>query len=156
MTVVFWLPARDPEESLRIIRDRFQRGDSITSLLVVLSLFAILVFLVGWLSRRSSKAGRASARDNPQRLFRTLLERLPLTTAQREWFGKVVAEVRLEHPTVLLLSRDLYDRHFGRGSHHRAETGHKADRFADAELAAAVRRALFPGQAGDSTGRSRD
>ena len=52
--------------------------------------------------------------DNPMRLFRSVLRKLGLTLRQRELLMQVARDVKVPHPTVMLLSPALFNEHAGR------------------------------------------
>lgn len=96
-------------ETQQAVRDYFQRGGSILMAAAVIVVCLGIVGLVYWLTRR--QAARLNTNDDPQGLFRFGLDRLPLTDDQRVFLSAVSRSEGLEHPTTLLLSRTLFDRH---------------------------------------------
>ncbi|MCB9849825.1 MAG: hypothetical protein H6817_03895 [Phycisphaerales bacterium] len=48
---------------------------------------------------------------NPRSLFLDVLREIPLTVPQRDLLRHMARELRLEHPTVLLLSPRIYHEH---------------------------------------------
>lgn len=96
-------------EFLKPIREQFERGGSVGSILGVLLVTALLVFLVyaltQWLHNRSPQ----SDRNNPRKLFGSLTDKLGLDPSERSVLMRMAYELRLSHPTVLLLSPMLFD-----------------------------------------------
>lgn len=96
----------------RGVRDHFVEGGSMVSVLLVVAFCALMIGLVYLLTRRSSI--RSGGTPSRKQLFRSGLDLVPLSDAQRSMLCSVVSSERVENPCVLLLSRPLFDRHVDR------------------------------------------
>ena len=92
---------------LQGLRDRFALGGRWGEVISVLLVLAGCVLLLALIHRRQRTAGRPEP-DSPPRLFRTLLKGLGLTAQQRSILRGMATDLRLEHPTVMLLSPKLF------------------------------------------------
>jgi len=127
---------------LDAVRDRFQRGGSIASVVfAVVGLVAVLGAIYLFMCRRD-KFGARGRLDDPQRLFRDLLHKLELPLEQRRLLEAVVRDLRVAHPTALLLSANLFDRYVDRwrseGRRRPADEGPELQQLVDS-----ARRSLF-------------
>lgn len=96
-----------PLDRLMAIRDRFATGGSTGRFAAVLAAIAALflvMVLIAWLIQRR----RQKRVYNPKALFQDVLRQLPLTVPQRDLLRRLARDLRLEHPTVLLLSPQLF------------------------------------------------
>lgn len=132
------------------VRERFQEGGSILSVIAVVSVIALVLCAAYLLSRRIEQRGAPEANASPRRLFKLLLTRLRLGRQERRILLSAARSARLQHPTVLLLSRSMFDRyvtHRVRGSRVGAEPRHSESTQEQKTLAAtvaALRSRLFP------------
>jgi hypothetical protein len=107
-----WPLSAVPEltDVLRGVQRHFERGGTVGSVAAVILLLAALVLVVRLLARRGHSVQADRGRSDPQRLFRDVVARLPLTPPQRKSLMTMSKELRLAQPAVLLLSRVVFDR----------------------------------------------
>jgi hypothetical protein len=89
------------------IRDRFADGGTWGDMVLTLSglaAFVVFLFVVFGVQRRVHRKDI----DNPRKLFRTLMTQLGLTVRQRDLLRRMAGDLRLEHPTILLLGPGAY------------------------------------------------
>ena len=141
---LLWIQLGELTDTQRAVRDHFTRGGSIVQVLVVILAVAAVFVLAVLLANRQRSSGRADNPNDPQRLFRQLLGRLELPTPHRKLLIALANNLRLENPTVLLLSRAVYDR-----AVEQWEQGHQADGETSKPAIATpykqIRERLFPG-----------
>ena len=132
-------------EAQRAVRDHFQGGGSIGSVLLVVVVVAGIVLVaccVAWIQRRRTRK-HAPIRD-PKRLLGDLLEGLSLTASQRRLLERVAKDLRLENPAVLLLSPTLFDRHMDRWRALNRPSHRDAGRRGEDQTVTRTREVLFP------------
>ncbi len=99
---------------LREIQENFGSDNSIPRLLttagVLLAIPTLAAVAYTFLQKRRT-AGQVS---RPRRLFRRVLHRLPLARDQRAIARRMTRDLKLPHPTVLVLSAELFDHHAAR------------------------------------------
>jgi len=100
--------AAPPLERIMGIRDRFATGGSAQGFFTVL-LLIIIAFLTLLLLAMVARRLRHRRVYNPKSLFLEVLREVPLTIPQRDLVRRMARELRLEHPTVLLLSPQVYN-----------------------------------------------
>jgi hypothetical protein len=124
------------------VREHFQQGGSVATIVIgVIAAFLALVALYQLLKRR--QAGVESVRiDDPQRLFKDLLHAIEMPLQQRRLLTRVARDLRLAHPSVLLLSAELFDRYLLQWQSGQGGSGIDQGHGMPA-LAAAARRSLF-------------
>lgn len=127
-------------EFRKAVSDHFQKGGSLTSVLLVAAGLFGLVLLVWLLTHRQERAGRKLLRNDPHYLFARLLTGLRLPRAQRDVIESVARAAGPPQPAGLLLSEDLFDRAVTKWRKARAEDA-GPNRMA---LLEAARRTLFP------------
>jgi hypothetical protein len=103
-----FLLAQDPLES---IQKRFTEGGSLAAALGVLALIVLFLVVLALLQRMQTKRRPESVANDPRKLFNTILRRLDLTVVQRDQARRMVRELRLEHPTFVLLGPEIFRRH---------------------------------------------
>jgi hypothetical protein len=129
----------------RAVRNHFQEGGSIGLVLLVMAAVAGVVLIAYWLTRRQQRSAQKHARINdPQRLFGDLLQGLALTASQRRLLATVVRELGLKHPSVILLSPTLFERHIDQWRALGRSTGSDVESHAGEDLVAQTRDVLFP------------
>jgi hypothetical protein len=99
-----------PPDRLLGIRDRFADGGGwgdMALTLLGLAAFVAFLFVVFAIQRRIHR----KEIDNPRKLFRTLMTQLGLTVRQRDLLRRMAGDLRLEHPTILLLGPGAYWSH---------------------------------------------
>ena len=125
------------------VREQFNKGGTLGSVLIVLASLAGLVLLVYCLNRLEHKSTKNTEPSDAQRLFRDVLAKLGLNEAQRQLLEGVAKELRLKNPTLLLLSERLFDQHV------REWAGRQKGRAAERDkVVSRMRSRLFPGEAG--------
>lgn len=130
-------------EIQRAIRDHFQHGGSTTAVLMVLAtIFCILIGAVV-ASRLQEWFFGTGRRDDPQRLYQDLLRRLKLTTRHRTILQRMGEDRVLRHPTIILLSPTLYQRHADRWRASASAARRDVAPPTENELKA-IKKALFP------------
>ncbi len=130
-------------EFYRAVREQFNQGGTLGSILIVLAALMGLVVLVYVLNRLEQKSTKQATPMDSQSLFRDLVSRLDLSETQREWLLELVKDMPVENPTVLLLSEQLFDNHV------REWQGSRRGARPESEKAISkVRARLFPGGAG--------
>lgn len=127
----------------RAVRERFQEGGSIVGVLLVALTIAGVVAITYWLTLRSERANRPSpAVSDPQGLFSDCLEGSPLARPQRQLLLSVANDLRLAHPSVMLISEATFDECVVRW---RDEGEKPLPAAGDDAIVTATRAALFPG-----------
>ncbi|MCP4591571.1 MAG: hypothetical protein GY842_12595 [bacterium] len=121
---------------LQAVRDHFAHGGGWTGVLAVLGVLALCVLALAWVQRRREAAQHHEPND-PRKLFRTVLTDLGLSPRQRKTLHRVAADLKLEHPTIMLLSPHLFHEHVA------AWTSTHTNPPTD-ELAAVARRLFQP------------
>jgi hypothetical protein len=131
----------------RAVEDEFRGGGSLFWSLLAFAGLVIVVVMVYWLSeRQQKKIDGVNEYRNPQRLFRDLLQRLELLPPQRQLLETVARDQRLKHPTVILLSEGLYDRHVNEWLRSRNRPVLGTEGHAETQSLTRARRRLFRGR----------
>jgi hypothetical protein len=132
-------------EAQRAVRQRFQEGGSLGSVLLIAGVVLGAVLAAYWLTRRQRRRqeGRRPIND-PQRLFKNLLRDLSLNEQQRRVLRAVAREADLAHPSALLVSSALFERHADQWLASQRQTGANAGKDADQRTLAQTREVLFP------------
>lgn len=132
----------------RAVRNQFQYGGSWTSVFLVLLSLAALVMLVGWLTRIQNRlqqgAENAPRNSDPQRLYAHLLCNLGLSVPQRQLLESVARDLRLPHPTTLLVSATLFDQCVEQWTRRAGGAAVEADRAKTLQIVIRTRNRLFP------------
>ena len=93
------------------VRDHLRRGGSPSTamyvLLAVLSLAALLLIV----HRLQERGERQPPVSDPRGLFRRVLHDLGLNVVERDLLRRMASDLRLENPTVMLLSPTLFERY---------------------------------------------
>ncbi len=134
----------DLSPTQQAVRDQFQHGGSATSvLLVLLAILAvgILVYVLTWFQERVRRAAR---HHGARKLFRDLLHKANLSEPQRRFLETVARDLRLVHPTKVLLSATLFDEAIQRWYAHRGRKEPPEKTSEGVNIAAQTRAALFP------------
>lgn len=128
----------------RAVWAHFQKGGSAAVVAGVLLAIVLAVVVAWWLNRRVEPPKRKEDVPDPWKVFNGLQRAMELQRAQRSLLNSVAHELRLPNPSVLLLSRSLFDRYVDRW-HALAPPRTNADeeRTARETAAAQVRAALF-------------
>ncbi len=129
------------QSPIQAIGDYFARGGDLNEFLVILGVLLVLlcglVFVQFYLRKH-----RGRQPDDPRKLFRWVVRRLHLGVIERDLLRRMVAELRLQHPTNLLLSYDLFRDHALRyHAQCRKASGGRAD--AQAKTLDALSHTLF-------------
>lgn len=94
--------------TLESIGDQFRRSSSATDIVIACVVIVGFIALVGFIYRLQQRLQVKPRLHDPQRLFTQVLANLELALAQRELLRSVASALRLEHPCVLLLGREIY------------------------------------------------
>lgn len=128
----------------RAVRDHFQQGGSVTSVLLLLAVIIGVVMLVKFLTQRQWQSNRPAGTDPGRELFVSLLDDLELTQAQQRVMVAFAKEQRLKNPSVILLCPTLFDRYVGQWLEKPKRRSDPEDQLVDAEFIARLRKHLFP------------
>lgn len=145
MSEAFLLQATRLTPVQRGVRAHFQDGGSIAAVLVVLTVILAVLAAVRYLGRRQAAANRRKSDSEPSLLFRDMVRKLDLSTAQRHMLDAVARDAHLPHPAVILLSESRFDdevrrwRNRGGGEYPIAAGGPVTD------VIRGTREVLFPG-----------
>lgn len=103
----------EPEltETLQAVSDQFRKGGSLTGVLLVMAVLAVVVLVVYYLTMRQRSTVVDTRRALPTQLFTDLLAKLDLTQRQRRLLDAVATSLHLKDPAVILLCPALFDRH---------------------------------------------
>jgi len=125
------LQTADNWERLHALQERFARGGSWGGALLALAGLAVAIGLVVLLYLAQQKRRRGDV-DNPGKLYRGLLAALELSVPQRDFLWHLARDLQLEHPTVLLLGRGIYQTHTQRwlAVHNRPEDARRIEELA--------------------------
>ncbi|HUU85737.1 MAG TPA: hypothetical protein VM243_19755 [Phycisphaerae bacterium] len=97
-------------ERLEALRRQFSGGGNWSESFLTLLAFAALFALLLMIHRLQQRRQRRDIND-PWKLYRQLLKHLGLSAPQREVLRRIAADLRLQHPSVLLLGRTIFNRH---------------------------------------------
>ncbi len=141
-------------EIQQAVRDHFQRGGSFRAVLLVLIAIIAAIVIGRELTRRLRRQKLTAPTSHPRRLFRDMQRKLELTAQQRSILDTVAKDLKMEHPSVMLLSPSLFDRCFQLWLIHRRRTRPRLDGTEDTEkphkgrselhVAGHLRAVLFP------------
>lgn len=140
------LQPKNLSEFSRTLQKEFSTSWSIGTGLTVVGFFAVVVILVWYFSRRETRAAEGVGRGDPGKLFRDLLERLPLSTSQRTSMILMAHDLKLAHPSVVLLSPNLFQQCADSWFAQRHPGADPAEVSADLRLLAQIGAVLFPGR----------
>ena len=144
MNVGALLPTAPLTEIQQAVRDHFQEGGSGTAVSLVLLAIVVIVVLVYCLTQRQRRRDPNVLRCDSEGLFRDLVGKLDVETAQQHWLLTVAKELKLKNPTVLLLSPKRFDDCAVRWQSRSGRGGLAVRASADTELIARMRSWLFP------------
>lgn len=143
-------------ETQQAVRDQFQKGGSLTAVVLVMALLAAVVLVAYYLTMRQRSTVVDTRRALPTQLFTDLLAKLDLTQRQRRLLNAVATSLRLKDPAVILLCPAVFDRHVeewqancsitaGELRHHTESTQPAGPSSAvQSDLIAETRTLLFP------------
>lgn len=131
-------------EAQRAVRDHFLQGGSAGTVLLVAIGLGGAIWLAYLLSTRTDDAGAGDFCDDSHKFFRDLMRRLNLAAPQRRWLSRVANDLRLDHPAVILLSRDIFDECVGRWREKNSEGSRASSTHGRSPVAAGIRETLFP------------
>ena len=132
-------------ETLQGVRNRFQEGGSFTMLLLVLLGIGAVVLVAYWLTLQQHRAERRARLGDPRGLFRTLQDKLGLTSIQRQLIDTIATDLRIENPAVILICPALFDHHLSVWSANRRKSIASVDKPSLPGVVAELRTRLFPG-----------
>ena len=145
MTTIVPLGANGLTEIQRSVAEHFREGGSFLSVMFVLAGTAAMVVLAYGLTRRQQQRATQGSRGDPRQLYQHLLDKLDLTAAGRRLLRAIASDLRLKHPTALLLSPTLFDRHVEQWRGRRRRIGRALAETGQPKVVADVRGILFPG-----------
>ncbi|MEK6675530.1 MAG: hypothetical protein AABZ47_07740 [Planctomycetota bacterium] len=105
-------------EKLRQLGEPIRRDGSFTGVLLILLGVAAVVVFANYMGKLQELLRKPIAPSDPERLYFGLLKRLPLNRTQRNGLIGLARELRLEHPTILLISESLFDRYLEQWRRH--------------------------------------
>lgn len=143
MNVILW-QSKDMPLFYEALRDQFNRGDTVQSMLITAGVFALLIGVVIFLTRVDRKSHIPEEPDHPARVFRETLHKLGFPPSQQRVFEEMVSVTKPAHPSALLLSEKLYDEHVTKW--HSKRGSPKGD--PDHKLLVQARTRLFPSGVG--------
>lgn len=143
MTVLLVMPAQLTEIQ-RSVRDQFQEGGSFLTATLVLLGIAGVVLATYCLTLRQRRAGENARRASPEQLFRDLMDKLDLTSPQRQLLDTMTRDLRIKQPAVIVLSPDLFDRYLGEWHVRQRRTTVDEDEQTNPRMEAQIRATLFP------------
>jgi hypothetical protein len=97
-------------EIQRSVRDRFQEGGSFWGVLLALGIVLMIVMVAWWLTTRAERRGQSTRPSDPTALFDETIDGLGLGPTEARLLKELRRHAALGHPTVLLLSREAFDR----------------------------------------------
>lgn len=143
MIAAAWFSPEQLTEAQQSVRRWFQEGGTAGPALAVLAAVAGALFLTHYLSRRQRRRDPSTLRSDPARLFADILKKMNLTRQQRKTLASMARDLRIKHPTVVLLSPVLFERSWtgwkGDGAASTAPDGQ-----ARSDLYWQIRSVLFP------------
>ncbi len=130
-------------EVQQAVREQFQEGGSIATVLIVLVILGTIFITVFYLSIRQRRALQTTTPADPRRLFFDLANGVGLSVLQRDLLESVTRDLRLEHPAVVLLCPGSFDRHLAQWQRQRKRQPTPAKPPPD-DLVSGLRDTLFP------------
>ena len=124
----------------KAVQQHFTRGGSLAGPLYAVLAIAALAVLLWFVHHLQEKTWSDRTIDDPKKLYRSIVRRLGLTVPQRDLLYRIVRDLPLEHPTVLLMSPRSFADHTDRWSAKMRRAGGNAAHRADID---SVCRALF-------------
>ena len=119
-------------------------GDSLRDFLLILLTAGLVVLMVYLIRRAQQRKERFEQQGDPKKLFREVLDKLPLAAEQRQFLDALAVHTAVEHPTVLLLSASLFERESQRWLRSlQRQSGDSID-ATDVRRIATTRAVLFP------------
>jgi|CXWL01.1.fsa_nt_gi hypothetical protein len=132
----------------RAVRNQFQQGESVGSLLLgvgCLVAVVVLVLVIARLQARwNQREEKAQEESHPQRLYMHLICALGFTATQRHLLEAVAKASTLAHPAALLMSDVLFDQSVVQWERLAGEVHADARRIDDRRALAFARSRLFP------------
>ena len=141
-----WLLSQESPltEVLRGVQRHFARGGAVGPAVFVVLILSAVVLVVYLLTRSSRPRSKTADRSNPQQVFRNLLARLELPPPRRKNLLAIAKDQALTHPSVILLSRALFDHHSAAWLNKREGRASSKGASSDLESIAVIRSILFP------------
>lgn len=131
-------------ETQRAVSEHFQKGGSITAILIILGcLFAVIVVVV-LLTMRQQHSDPTRVVNDPKRLYQDVLDNLGLAPTQQDFLQTLATDLDLTHPTVILLSSRLFDQRCGEWKRRGRPRAIGLDSPAVEKLVSCIRTHLFP------------
>ena len=144
MGLIAAIPQSGLTEAQRAVREHFVQGGSAGTVLLITIGLCGAVWLAYFLSTRTHQAGAGDFCADAHKLFRDLMRRLNLAAPQRSWLRRVANDLQLDHPAVILLSRDIFDECVGRWREKNAEASPASSTHGRSPVAVGIRETLFP------------
>jgi len=95
-----------PMDRLHAIRDRFAAGGSVSEFILVLTTILVMMVILYAVMRHGVRR-RQGVLNHQRKLFDQLIRSQDLGVGHRDMLRRIARDLRLEHPTVLLLSPQL-------------------------------------------------
>ena len=130
------------EHPTKYIHEHFQKGGDIQNFLLVLFGMAALFVILAIVHRIQRGDRVVTTPNSPMRLFKNTIAELGLTVRQRDFLGRVATEIKLPHPSTMLLSPTLFDRELDRWWKIKGSMSDRAKTNAN-KMASSVRDTLF-------------
>lgn len=92
----------------RNVHNYFNDARSLTHLLPILLVIAAIIAVVLLINRVQQRRSAGRLDDDPAKLFRTVIRRLPLTVFQRDLLHRMARDLSLDQPAVMLLGPHLF------------------------------------------------
>ena len=143
MPLTWQLAAGGLTSTQQAVRDRFQQGGSVTQTLLVFLALIAAVLLLYVLTLWSRKDLPRRSNRNPRQLFLDVLSKLGLSPQQRDLITRMGADLCLKDPTVILVSRALFDKHVEEWWAQQRRSGQVRNYSVNRQLLAKARHALF-------------
>ena len=129
--------------SQQAVRDHFQQGGSVTETLLVFSALIAAVLLLYLLTLWSRKKVQRRPNRSPRQMFIDVLSRLGLSPQQRNLLTGMTADLCLKDPTVILVSRALFDKHVEKWWAQQRRSGQVRNYSINRQLLTQARHLLF-------------
>ncbi len=143
MIAAAWFSPEQFNEAQQSVRRWFQEGGAIGPVLAVFAVLAGALFLAHLLSGRQRRRDPGVLRSDPAGLFADILKKMNLTAQQRKTLVDMARDLRIKHPTVVLLSPVLFERSWTGWKGDVAESA-APDGQARSDLYWQIRSVLFP------------
>jgi len=134
----------DFNELARTLRAQFGQSVALSTILMVLGTLTAVVLLLFVLHKLQAFMRRPKVKNSAERLFQNLVRKLRLSAGHRRVLVALVRDLRLAHPTAILLSEGRFDRAVDQWRARPTMVHGPSNRTQDTALLAEIRRILFP------------